>query len=147
PPGPGGKTGPGGMPPGPDGQPNPGGNPNPAPAPPAVSGSYMTIKPALKTVLDRLEEAKPEAIMEVVGLQADRGNLQLPAPNVGSLPIQQGADNVEAGGFTVQDLRASKVVVQVATQFKTEDDARNADADFRKAVEDYGAALRLFGIN
>lgn len=123
-----------GTPPPKPAEPTPG---QPAPEqPPLATPSYLTLDPLLKSVLDRIEEAKEPVIWSMATLRPgnvikqNAGTLHLDIPAAAAKQIK----DVRALGFALESMSAEKMPLSLLVEFQTEDLAKAAEKLMRGAA-------------
>jgi hypothetical protein len=102
------------------------------------SSSYMTIKPALKLMMDRIEDAKTPGVLSVVQeVHAEDALLKQAEQNEqfeSLLRMQQNLQELNIVGLSLQQLTTTKLTGAVGIEFKTEEVAKAADKGLKQVA-------------
>jgi hypothetical protein len=96
-------------------------------------GTYLTVKPELKRMLDRMEEAKQPVIFSCAAIDLESSNARIvdairSTTGLGAgLPIP----TFVAAGFGLHELSESRLTCAAILELKREDDARTLDTALR----------------
>jgi hypothetical protein len=109
----------------------------------SASATYLTVDPALKAMLDRLEGAEPEVIAVMVqNLQADQHVVERVRDLTGLKGVEP--NGLKTLGMALYALNAEKCKLAIGLECTQENIAREADKVFRKLIEDSVPVVSLF---
>jgi hypothetical protein len=142
----------GGFPGGRGGMPMPGGMPPPNGAGPGAqpagpSGSWLTLKPDLKRILDHLEEPKPAILaIAMVGetfvtiLNKSPENLGV---DLSKVPEEAKAGGGKSVGAAVHAAKLERVTLTVGSEGPTEEDAKKLETDLNTVLPILTLAIQV----
>jgi len=123
-------------------QPGPGGWQAPAQAA-GPSGAWLTVKPDLKAMLDRLEGSKlaifsvaatGDAFITLINKGSTQDNLGVDLSDFGNAKIPENARNLKAIGAAVHAAKADRLTLTVAVDLAQEENAKAAETVFNSLV-------------